>query len=273
MSSASYARPSQYLAHASIILRRCSTSGSRRYERETLLPTRCDSDSSASSRGCPFWAQFHAILGYHLDTACRCHEKLSEPASAYGELATRAGAALATAGQLAWRRWEDSARALLSRALELLPTGHELRARALLSLAFAELYSAGAGGRMMELVDLGLDETARNGDDVMRLRFELARVESRVWQGEDDAIDWRRQQAENAIVVFERVGEIDGIVQALGLISLTEQDAMQGERAAAEGNPRFVLHHPQSLARFGDLVHLVPDVLDFLRRVVGDIAT
>ena len=176
--------------------------------------------------------QFQAILGYHLDTACRCREKLGEPVSAHDELATRAGMALAIAGQQAWRRWEGSARALLRRALELLPAHHELRARVLLTLAFAELHSIGLGD-VGELIDLGLDETAGTGDDVMRLRFELARIECRIWQGEDDAIDWRRRQVENAIVVFERVGEIDGTVQALGLLSLTEQDAMQGERTRA----------------------------------------
>ena len=208
--------------------------------------------------------QFHAILGYHLDTACRCHEKLSEPASAHSELATRAGAALAAAGQLAWRRWEGSARALLSRALELLPPGHELRARALLTLASAELSSAGPGGRFTELIDVGLGETSRNGDDVMRLRFELARVEARVWQGEDDAIDWRRQQAENAIAVFERVGDIDGTVQALGLISLTEQDAMQGERtrAVAERLLEIGRRNGHSVARDGGALVLALSLLD-----------
>jgi class 3 adenylate cyclase/tetratricopeptide (TPR) repeat protein len=208
--------------------------------------------------------QFHAILGYHLDTACRCHEKLSEPASAYGELATRAGAVLATAGQLAWRRWEDSARALLSRALELLPAGHELRARALLTLGFAELYSAGARDRMTELVNLGLGETERDGDDVMRLRFQLAQIEARVWEGEDDAIDWRRRQAEDAIVVFERAGEIDGIVQALGLLSLTEQDAMQGERTRAVGERLLEIGRrtDHSVARDGGVRVLALALLD-----------
>jgi hypothetical protein len=187
-----------------------------------------------------------------------------EPASAHGELAARAGAALAIAGQLAWRRWEGSARVLLGRAIELLPPGDELRARALLTLSFAELHHAGVADRAAELVELGLDETARTGDDVMRLRFELARIECRLWHGEDDAIDWRRQQVEDAIAVFERVGEIDGTVQALSLLAVSEQDSMQGERTrtVAERLLEIGRRTGHSVARDGGARVLALSLLD-----------
>jgi tetratricopeptide (TPR) repeat protein len=153
---------------------------------------------------------------------------------------------------------------LLGRAIELLPPGHELRARALLTLTFAELHFAGAAERADHLVELGLEETARTRDDVMRLRFELAHIECRIWHGEDDAIDWRRKKVEDAIVVFERVGEVDGTVQALSLLAVTEQDAMQGARTLAVADRLITIGRAtgHSVARDGGARVLALSLLD-----------
>ncbi|HZI36218.1 MAG TPA: AAA family ATPase [Gaiellales bacterium] len=182
------------------------------------------------STASPEDADFHAILAYHLETACVCRERLGEQVSDFADLGVRAGEALAIAGRLANRRWETGAPALLSRALELLPLGHRERPGALLTLAYNALPSAGTGERMAQLLELGFEEATATGDDLLRRRMELAQSDSRIWFGQADPIEARRRQAEEAIAAFERAGEIEGIIQALGLIVLTEQDAMQAER-------------------------------------------
>ncbi len=178
-------------------------------------------------------SQYQAILGYHLDTACRCREQLGASPQELGGLGARAGAALAEAGQLAWRQWDGAFAPLLERSLVLLPPGHPARLRTLLVAARSAFHGLGRIDRMSELIDLGLAEAASAGDEAMRLRFELARTEYETWHGHDLPIEPRRRQAEAAIQVFDRLDDTDGTVQALGLLSVTEQDAMQGERTRA----------------------------------------
>jgi class 3 adenylate cyclase/tetratricopeptide (TPR) repeat protein len=194
---------------------------------------------------------YHAILAFHLDTACACRERLGEQVSDFADLGVRAGEALAIAGRLAFRRWEAGGPALLSRALELLPTGHPERRDALLTLAYNALNSEGTGERMAQLLQLGFEEATVTGDDLMRRRVELAQSEARIWFGQADEIETRRRQAEEAIAAFERAGEIDGVIQALGLIMLTEQDAMQAERTriAAERALELGRAYGDSVAR------------------------
>src|SRR5919201_6921909 len=70
----------------------------------------------------------------------------------------------------------------------------------------------------------------------MQICFELAYTECAMWRGDELEIEPRRQQVARAIATFEAAGATDGVVQALSLLSVTEQDSMQAERtrAAAE---------------------------------------
>jgi class 3 adenylate cyclase/tetratricopeptide (TPR) repeat protein len=177
--------------------------------------------------------QHQAILGYHLDTAYRCHEQLGDEISSYAELAARAGVALGSAAESAWKGWDGTCGPLFDRAIELLPAGHPARAELLMSNIWVQFHVQAKNDRIDELIGLGLDEAAASGDEVIQVRFELARTIWQISRGEDLAIDDRRRQADEAIGYFETVGETSGAILALNLLALTEQDAMQGERTRA----------------------------------------
>src|SRR5262249_54196450 len=84
--------------------------------------------------------QHQAILGYHLDSACRCHEQLGAEPSAYAELAIRTGVALAAAAESAWRGWDGTAGPLFERAIELLPPGHPARLELFMASIWVEFH-------------------------------------------------------------------------------------------------------------------------------------
>jgi tetratricopeptide (TPR) repeat protein len=193
--------------------------------------------------------QYQAILGYHLDTACRCREQLAVDPSTYAELAARAGVALGAAGESAWKAWDGSCGPLFERAIELLPSGHPALLGLLLTSIWVEFHLQARNDRVEDLIERGLKEVAASGDEAMRTSFELARTMARVSRGEDLPIEDRRREADEALAVFEPAGYVVGAIHALNLLSLTEQDAMQGERTRLVGE-RMMAIGERTGARF-----------------------
>lgn len=104
------------------------------------------------------------MLGYHLDTACRCHELLGSEATAVSDLRVRAGVALAVAGDAAWAEvgGKRFAARSFARVVAIRPPASPGRAA---GRRLRRTVGDGRVERTAELVGQGLQEGCRDGDE------------------------------------------------------------------------------------------------------------
>jgi class 3 adenylate cyclase len=123
----------------------------------------------------PRAVEFEEILGYHLEQAVRYRRELGSVDEATSEVAERAGAYLASAGERAFARGDVPATAnLVGRAIELLTPGS--RRRTQLWPLFVEALEIDALSRQREALDTGLAEAREAGDRGTELRLEILEI-------------------------------------------------------------------------------------------------
>jgi class 3 adenylate cyclase/tetratricopeptide (TPR) repeat protein len=144
-------------------------------------------------------AEYEEIIAYHLEQAYRYRSELGPPDAHAQELAERAGALLADAGERADTRADVSATVdLLGRAVALLPDGP--RRRRLLSRFGDRVYESGDGPRAEAILADAIADGDRAGDEgaAAMARLILTFVQSST----------RSSELSESLAVAERQGAI-----------------------------------------------------------------
>jgi class 3 adenylate cyclase/tetratricopeptide (TPR) repeat protein len=161
------------------------------------------------------------ILGYHLEQAYRYRAELGPLDSAARALAERAaGHLLASAERAAERGDRSATTGLLTRALELFPTEHPDRPKALLELAVS-LLDVGEFDRAMAALDDA--EAAAGANPSVSARCRLIRIELQIRRDRTATMAGALAGARDALAELEQLGDEEGAVRALRLVgNLTE---------------------------------------------------
>jgi class 3 adenylate cyclase len=172
------------------------------------------------------WLQEHGanlveldeILGYHLEQAYRYRAELGPLGEAAVGIAARAGSRLADAAERARERGDfAAAQALLTRASDLLQADDPARRAAQLDLA-AVFIGRGSFEQASALLDELAITAEAAGDERIRARVELARMELAVETDPHMTIARSFETARAAAAVLERLGDDEGVVWAERLI-------------------------------------------------------
>jgi class 3 adenylate cyclase len=171
------------------------------------------------------------LLGYHLEQAHRYHSELRAADPYTEELAARAAAWLASAGRRAFAR-EDMPAAvnLLSRSAALLPPSDSGRLELLPDLG-AALMDLGRLTDARQTLDEAAGLALEHGDARIERRALLERAQMSI-DPDRIAAEQIRAEAEQAIVVFEQLGDKQGLSKAWRLVGETHLLRCRG--AAAE---------------------------------------
>jgi class 3 adenylate cyclase/tetratricopeptide (TPR) repeat protein len=147
---------------------------------------------------------YEEILGHHLEQAARFRRELFLP---YEDLAERAGELLATAGRRAlWRGDDAAARALLERALELLPpTRPDVALR--LDLASVHPMPQQAAAVAAEAAE----KAAARGDEPGEAAARVVKAFNELLAGEV-GVDELDDRTRAALPLLEAAGDHDGLV-------------------------------------------------------------
>lgn len=157
-------------------------------------------------------AEVEAIVGYHLETACRLLRELGDRETE--DLARRAAARLSAAGRRSAAQGDVAAASLLGRAISLLPSGDaavpDLRRLEALSLVDAGRYEDAEVA-----LEAGLAAAEALGDDAMtwRLRIEQADLQVEFRHTELDT-GAHEQLAADAIAALQAAGDVAGLARA-----------------------------------------------------------
>ena len=162
-------------------------------------------------------AEYDEIVGYHLEEAFRCHTELGR-ADDRG-LAERAADRLATAGRRAFTRGDmPAASTLLERAATLYPDERSDRLQ-LLPLLGTALRETGELGP----ADAILTEAVRLANAARDRRVEslaqMERASLRDYTDSSSSLDEVRRVAEQGLVVFEQLGDDEGLAHASSLLA------------------------------------------------------
>jgi tetratricopeptide (TPR) repeat protein len=127
--------------------------------------------------------EFEAILGYHLEQACRLRTELSLLSEADGERKQRAARWLARAGRRARDQGDDrAASGLLERAANLLPDDDLVRVDLLVERGRV-LWNAGELARAEEVLSEAVDASAGAEDRCLHGRALMERMFCRIFTG------------------------------------------------------------------------------------------
>ena len=165
--------------------------------------------------------EYEEILGYHLEQSYRYRSELGPIDSDVRAIGDRAAARLAEAGRRAARRADiDAASGLLGRASDLLPVGHEARARIVVHLGEA-LMDAGRNADAIRVFDEldtseGVDEVSRAYADVCRGEIELQLPSTSA-----AAVDVLQRRASDALALFTARDDEQALLRASWLLHLT----------------------------------------------------
>ena len=170
---------------------------------------------------------YEEVLGYHFEQAHRYRVELGLPDGALG---VRAGRLLASAGRRALGRSDmAAAEGLLARAAELLPEDDPERIERLLGLGVA-LRELGEFERAAEVNAEAIERAAAGGLDRITARGQLNAAFLRLYTdpvGTEDLVT----TAKEALPVFERLEDDEGLAQALWLIALADWNRCRVGRA------------------------------------------
>lgn len=178
-------------------------------------------------------------IGYHLEQAYAHKRDLGLVDEHSRAVALRAGERLARSGQRAFARFDGAgAENLLSRAHALLPSEHPQRWEVRRRLAEAYQVMGRHADADAVLAELLEDHRADHSGLVEHgIRLERARI--RLATGPDPtSLDAVRDEAERALVVFERARDEAGMAQAcfvLGLVHLRSGRPREMEEVARRG--------------------------------------
>jgi class 3 adenylate cyclase/tetratricopeptide (TPR) repeat protein len=203
------------------------------------------------------WLDTHAqlveqdeIVGYHLEQAARYREEIGSPDASTAEQAFRRLAA-AGRGALARSDW-NAARALMRRALDLLPLGHAARVDVLPDYYLALLESGDPG------------EASAVAAELVASPEEAAQAYGAMFEGELEITNRRsstfgapefQQTVASAIERFERLGDSKGLAYAFRIAgwerwaSLRFAESIEKFEAAADHAARAGIKYLEDEAR------------------------
>jgi predicted ATPase len=173
--------------------------------------------------GLALWLEEHAgnlverdeIVGYHYEQVFRYHTELGPLDHDAMALASRAAARLLTAGRRRRRGDAAGARALLTRATDLMRPSAERRL-SLVSLAEV-LVSLGENDHAESTLEQVVTEALVDRDERTVRRAELLRLEIRTQRDRTLTIAAAECEAEDAVAEFDRLGDMEGVASALRL--------------------------------------------------------
>jgi len=174
------------------------------------------------------------VLGYHLEAAYRYRAQLGLLDEVTDDLGRRAGVWLATAGHDAVLPGDipAAAVALLTRAVDLLPEGHERRTEALLDLADAHR-GAQDMPASLRTFEAAARAAAETGDERRAAHAVLGRVDV-LWFSDPRALpDGGQAEVERAMHVLERSNDDFGLTKALRLMAYLHFGAGRSVEARA----------------------------------------
>ncbi len=176
--------------------------------------------------------EYEEILGFHLERAYRYRAELAPVDEAAGDLASRAAERLASAGRRASVRGDTAASAsLLERAASLLPTD-DARRKALFPELLHATIESGQLSRASAILTEAF-ELARSTDDRhLEMRAVLAQVALSTQTDPEHNIEEAKTAVNEAIDVFEQVGDESGLADAYLLLARFE--IWLGRSAGAE---------------------------------------
>jgi class 3 adenylate cyclase/tetratricopeptide (TPR) repeat protein len=161
-------------------------------------------------------AEYEAVIGHHLEQACRFRMELGME---LGALAERAGHALAVAGQSARARGDLAGTVnLFTRALDLLAVDHPERTDVLIGLTHA----AGAAGdfeRSREAAQALIQLGGERGDARLESNGRVQAMWIRLETDPSATIDEAQEIAQAAISILEEAGDEAGLARAFQLLS------------------------------------------------------
>jgi len=173
--------------------------------------------------------EFEELLGYHFEQAYRYRAELG---LADDRLAVRAGRLLASAGRRALGRSDmAAAESLLTRAAELLPDDDPERIERLLGLSVA-LRELGEFDRAARINAEAIERAEATGLEGVAGRGRLNGAFLRLYTdpaGTDELV----AIAQEALPVFERLGDDTGLAQALWFIALSDWNRCRVGQAEA----------------------------------------
>ena len=188
------------------------------------------------------------IAGYHLEQAARYREEIGSPDAVLAEAAFRR---LSAAGQAALGRSDwNGARALMRRAVALLPVGHPARADLLPDYYFTLFESA-----ELEAAGVVVAELQGSEDERAKAFGALFRAELEVLEGGEGVGPAFKQAVASAAEKFELLGDAKGLAYASRLAalerwaSLRMAEAIEKFEVAASNAARAGIQHLEDEAR------------------------
>ena len=170
--------------------------------------------------------EVEAILGYHLEQASRYRLALGPTDKRSSELALKAGALLASAGNRTLARGDvGAAVTLLDRAVSVLPLGETARLPALLRLGWALRLRGDLQGAM-ERVDEVIGAARSSGQRAIELRANIVRARIRDLTDPLGSRGEILHAAQAAMPIFEQLGDDAGLAQAWQAIGHTQMNVL-----------------------------------------------
>jgi predicted ATPase/DNA-binding SARP family transcriptional activator/class 3 adenylate cyclase len=179
--------------------------------------------------------ELEETIGYHLEQASRLYTDLGLADDRTAQLARRAAARLASAGQTAVYRDTPAASDLLERAVALLPADDAARLQLLPELADA-LFLAGRLAEANAVCEQAIEAALRQGDHRTRAHALVVLLAWQLMTDPEGRTDRAQGVAQEALAIFEQAGDELGVARAWSLLSQVAfaQWRMAEARAAAE---------------------------------------
>jgi tetratricopeptide (TPR) repeat protein len=175
--------------------------------------------------------EFDEIVGYHLEQAYRSVAELGPPGDRARALAERAAERLGASGRRAYARGDTPAATnLLERATALLPSDHRLRLELVPALGRA-LLDGGEMERADSLLSEAVERARSAGERGPAADAAVALSYLRLLAAPETGGEEVARELEDAIRVFEELGDVAGLAHALGVAGTLRY--WQGEVVAA----------------------------------------
>jgi class 3 adenylate cyclase/tetratricopeptide (TPR) repeat protein len=176
--------------------------------------------------------EFEEILAYHLEQAYRYRIELGPADTHTRELAERAGALFAAAGERAFDRGDRPATVdLLTRATDLLPLDSSRRGL-LIPFLGESLYYLGEGRRADAVLTEGIENAVRAGDERAAARAAVVRLDVRGSIEATRRVEEDIFEAQRLHEVLHRIGDEAGAYRAG--VSIAQHMFFVGRAAEAE---------------------------------------
>ena len=202
-----------------------------------------------ADRGAVFVGERDEVTGYHLEQAFRFRQELGASGADVERLAARAAEKLCLAGRRANARGDlPTAVGLLRRAEVLLPRLDPARLELLPELGEA-LCDLGELGEADEVLAAAVEDASRADDRRVEMSARLAHAYVGSFTDPEQGLERLRSLAEEAISLFDSLGDEAGLARAWQALALVHVGACHWR--AAEEARRHGLSHAQAAGEHG----------------------